>query len=232
MQWWERMNDRMKRLDMDSGELADRLGEGYDRVAKWTQGKVAEPRGDGIKRIAGALNTTEQWLRFGAPPEDLSVPDQLPAYNGSLAPGVIEIAEEEYVAIPRFNAALSAGPGAILTDEPEPLGYHMVEAQWLRAVTTAKPDRLMIVQVDGDSMEPTLSSGDWVLIDTMQRRLTREGIYALRVFDSVWVKRISLNLREKLVKVLSDNPHYENQELAETEIEAIGRAISVVARRL
>ena len=81
-------------------------------------------------------------------------------------------------------------------------------------------------------MEPTLSKGDWILIDRTQRRIDREGVYAIQVGDAAWVKRISLNLRDKVVQVISDNKVYPMQELAEEDLSIIGRAIWVVGRRI
>lgn len=37
------------------------------------------------------------------------------------------------------------------------------------------------VRIDGDSMEPTLSEGDMVLVDHQQREVTRDDIYVIRL---------------------------------------------------
>ncbi len=157
---------------------------------------------------------------------------EAPAPFKAQAFGDREVDRAEYTAIGRYDASFSAGPGSLIPDHPEPLGHHLVETQWLNALTRATPEQLAIVRVSGDSMVPTLLDGDWVLIDQSQRKLAREGIYALRVQDQAWVKRVSLNLREKLVRVISDNPVVPMQELQEEDIELIGRVISLVARRL
>ena len=88
------------------------------------------------------------------------------------------------------------------------------------------------MRVRGDSMTPTLLDGDWVLVDKAQRRVSQEGIYALRVFEDSWIKRISLNLRDRLVRIISDNPVVPMQELPEAEIDVIGRVISLVSRKM
>ena len=136
----------------------------------------------------------------------------------------------EYAAIQRYDARLSAGHGSIVDPGAEPLGLQLYEAQWLRSITNATPTDLAIVRVDGDSMYPTLNDGDWILVDRTQRRLNREGIYALQVGDACWVKRVTLNLRDKLVRVISDNPIYSAQELSEEELTCIGRVVWIVGR--
>jgi len=148
------------------------------------------------------------------------------------ANSVIELQGVEHSLIPRFDASLSAGPGSLLTDEPEPIGYHPIETQWLQGITRATPDYLAIVKVDGDSMVDTLQDGDWVLLDLTQKRASREGIYALRVGDDLWVKRLTLNLADRLITIISDNPLYPRQDLPEEELQILGRVCWVVARRI
>jgi len=124
------------------------------------------------------------------------------------------------------------GPGSLAEENPEPLGYWLIERQWLAAITRVAPDHLAIVKADGDSMQPTLLGGDWVLIDRTQTRLTREGIYAVRVGSDTWIKRISLNLREKTVRIISDNPTTPVQDVEESELSIVGKVVALVARRL
>src|SRR5690606_23982993 len=116
--------------------------------------------------------------------------------------------------------------------EAEPLGFHLFEAQWLRSVTRAAPAHLAVLRVDGDSMEDTLRDGDFVLVDRSQSRFGREGIYALAIGENAWVKRLSLNLREKLIRIISDNPAYPPQELEEQELFLIGRVVWIVGRKV
>jgi phage repressor protein C with HTH and peptisase S24 domain len=162
----------------------------------------------------------------------VSISDDVPSYSGHVTSRVVEFAQTEFTAVGRYDAAFSAGPGCLMEDDPEPLGYHLIEANWLRSVTSAAPEQLSIVRVDGDSMERTLNHGDWILVDMAKRQFSKEGIYALNVFGQTWVKRLSINISKKLIRIMSDNDKYEIQELPEHEIVIIGRVVSIVARRL
>lgn len=146
--------------------------------------------------------------------------------------GIVEISGIEYAAIGRYDARFSAGPGSIIETNPEPLGLLLAEAQWLRKISQTSPQNLAVVRVDGDSMSNTLLDGDWVLVDRTQRQISREGIYCLQVYESAWIKRISLNLREKLVRVISDNPTIPMQEISEEGLTVFGRVIGLVARAI
>lgn len=162
----------------------------------------------------------------------LPLPD-LPIVNhGDLGAGIIDIAGVEFASIGVYDARFSAGPGSIVEPGQEPEGYRLFEAQWLRALTSAAPDRLAVVRVDGDSMRETLDDGDFVLIDRSETRIGRQGIYALRVGDSCWVKRLSVSLKDRIVKVISDNPRYPEDQLQEDELELLGRVLMIVARKV
>jgi phage repressor protein C with HTH and peptisase S24 domain len=139
---------------------------------------------------------------------------------------------EAFTTVKRYDAQFSAGAGSIIDPNAEPLGLAVLETQWLRALTVARPDELAVVRVAGDSMERTLFDNDWVLMDRTQQRISREGIYALQVMDNAWIKRISLNLSAKKVRVISDNPVYPVNELDESELVILGRILSLVARRI
>ena len=170
-------------------------------------------------------------------PPSVAVPPAVKRIIGEMPPlldrpQLVELSDTEYAAIGRFDADLSAGPGSLLEADPEPMGFHLLESQWLRTVSRADPEKLAVVRVAGDSMESTLHDGDWVLVDLTKKRASREGIYALRVGADLWVKRITLDLANKRVLILSDNKHYPVQALDGGELEIIGRVVWIVARRV
>lgn len=151
---------------------------------------------------------------------------------GAMRAGIVDVAGVEFASIGVYDARFSAGPGSIVEPGQEPEGYRLFEAQWLRALTSAAPDRLAVVRVDGDSMRETLDDGDFVLIDRSETRISRQGIYALRVGESCWVKRLSVSLKDRIVKVISDNPRYPEDQLQEDELELLGRVLMIVARKV
>lgn len=182
-----------------------------------------EPDYATLTRICRVLGTTpNNLLGFDMP---------LPAHPGVTAPGLIEIGKTEFVSIARYDAALSAGPGSIIDPHAEPLGFHLVETQWLHMVTHAAPEFLALLRVTGDSMVPTLLDSDWVLIDRSQRRVTRQGIYALAVGEDAWIKRLTLDLEARKVRIISDNDRYPPQLLDEDQLHLIGRYLALVWRR-
>jgi phage repressor protein C with HTH and peptisase S24 domain len=130
------------------------------------------------------------------------------------------------VSVKRHPVSVSAGPGAVVTEE---LGkpYFAFDERWLKALTPSQPAKLSIVRVEGDSMAPTLNAGDDILVDLGDagQRL-RDGIYVLRVDDALVVKRLALNPTRRRVTVQSDNPAYPDWPgCSLDDINCIGRVI-------
>ena len=130
------------------------------------------------------------------------------------------------VSVKRHTVTVSAGPGAVVTEE---LGkpYFAFDDRWLKALTSSAPSNLSIVRVEGDSMAPTLTAGDDILVDLgdSTERL-RDGIYVLRIDDALVVKRLALNPIAKRVTVQSDNPAYPDwPDCSLDQIHVIGRVI-------
>ena len=157
------------------------------------------------RKLADYLGVSEEVL--GGPPVDRFRPGGL-------------------VNIRRHPVTVSAGPGAVVMEE---LGkpYFGFDERWLKGLTPTPADRLSIVRVEGDSMAPTLTAGDDILVDLgdSSDRL-RDGIYVLRIEDSVVVKRIALHPMGRTVTVQSDNPAYSDwPDFGIEELNCIGRVI-------
>ncbi len=130
------------------------------------------------------------------------------------------------VSIKRHPVRVSAGPGALVSEESGKPCFAFDE-RWLKALTSTRPSELSIVRVEGDSMTPTLNSGDDILVDLgdSAERL-RDGIYVIRIDDVLVVKRLALNPTGRRVTVKSDNPAYPDwPDCGLDELKPIGRVI-------
>ncbi|MHA6333912.1 S24 family peptidase [Qipengyuania sp. CAU 1752] len=130
------------------------------------------------------------------------------------------------VEIPVLDVEASAGFGAVAASETAHTRFGFDE-RWLRHLTSAKSASLSIVGVKGDSMEPTLSDGDEVLVDASDHgsRL-RDGIYVLRSDDTLVVKRIAIKPNGRQITIASDNPAYPTwHDMDRSEVHVVGRVI-------
>ncbi len=142
--------------------------------------------------------------------------------------GVIATVAERLLPIARLDIGASAGGGAVV-DREQPLYPMSFDRTWLRRLTRAPADRLSIIRVQGDSMQPTLADGDDIMIDRSDgaERL-RDGVYVLRLDDALMVKRLALNPVGGRVAVRSDNPAYPSwPDCPAEDINIIGRVVWV-----
>jgi phage repressor protein C with HTH and peptisase S24 domain len=120
----------------------------------------------------------------------------------------------------------SAGPGSYAGEE-RARPYFAFDERWLKSLTPSAASKLSIIRVEGDSMAPTLSAGDDILVDLgdATARL-RDGIYVLRADDVLVVKRLAIHPTGRRVTVQSDNPAYPDWPDCDLDaIHCIGRVI-------
>lgn len=144
----------------------------------------------------------------------------------TLARGAASIkSRTDVIMVPRLAVGASAGPGALDADDA-PLGQIGFETRWLRQLS-ANPKALSVIQVSGDSMSPTLIDGDDILVDRADgAERIRDGIYVLRVDDSLIVKRLAINPVQLSFSVRSDNPAYPDwNDVSPANIDIVGRVI-------
>lgn len=225
-----RLRERGHQLGLSQAEIARRLKISPERYGNYVRDE-REPDLAMIRKFCEALRTTPDWL-FGFGDDEHPIDAVAAPMLPDIMSNPVVIGSAEFTAVGRYDASFSAGAGSLLEEEPEPLGYHLIERSWLETVTRAAPEQLAVVRVDGDSMERTLFDNDWLLVDRTQTRFTRAGLYALAVGDMAWIKRLNLDLEARRIQIISDNTAYPMQRLPEEEIRLIGRVVSLVLRRI
>ena len=90
-----------------------------------------------------------------------------------------------------------------------------------------------MIAVDGDSMEPLLSSGDRILIDVSRQMPVPPGIFVIWDGMGLVAKRIEHVPHSDPPRVVlkSLNPEYDSYERPAEEVRVVGRA-AWVSRRL
>jgi len=193
-------------------EFANELGITQTVLSKYETGTVDIP--DELKIKISELGVNLHWLILGNGEMFLQKQletgqKHLPIYRPS------ELPEGSFI-VPMLDQRLSAGNGSYIPEADEARALVHVPAYLSRYGKNIKA-----LAVDGDSMYPTLSRGDMVVCDSCG--WSGEGIYALRMSGSGFVKRLT-KAPGKLV-IISDNPKYPTREEPEEsqDIQIIGR---------
>jgi phage repressor protein C with HTH and peptisase S24 domain len=140
------------------------------------------------------------------------------SYDGSLrAPD-----RSDWIEVPRLDLDASAGAGAVLRAGESAFDTFRFSRRWL-AEQGLDGAQLSAITVAGDSMEPLLNDGDEILVDRSPRPF-RDGIYVVRLGDTLLVKRVARAGAGRLA-LLSQNLAYPPLEVAAEEVTIIGRVV-------
>jgi phage repressor protein C with HTH and peptisase S24 domain len=197
---------------------------------------IQERRDDyaGLSRLIGRNPAyVQQFIKRGVPKKlaendraklarYFDIDEQLlggPARESAMSP-------TDLVPIPRYRVSAAAGHGSIL-DREDKVAEVGFSARWLEKLSSAKARDLSIIQVEGDSMSPTLSHGDHIMVDrSAARRKLTDGIYVLRRDDALLVKRVALHPVRATITIASDNPAYASwTDCRPDEVDIIGRVV-------
>lgn len=185
-------------------------------IANYTSER-SELKASALVRLAEACDVSLDWLATGTPPVHRL--DRLAQFEADAGEAVVPLPTrmaadlgDEYVLVPRYDVRASAGGGAVVHSE-QVVDHLAFKAEWVRNRLGINPVHLLLLEAVGDSMEPTISDGDLLLVSTHEPRIRDNAIYALNVAGDLMVKRVQKRLDGTLV-VSSDNPRYRPEEVA------------------
>lgn len=201
----ERLNQAMTASGMSQGALAKASGVAQPTIWRLASGNA---RGSTkIVEIANALGVRSEWLSTGVGP--MRSDGQQP---------VIPVAENttpDVFRVDVLDLTVSAGPGSFMISEFVEV-LHAIEFTTEHARSlfgNRTDDDVKVMTVDGDSMCPTIQSGDRLFFDVSVRNFKVDGVYAFVFGQHFHVKR--LQMQGLQLAVLSDNPAYKDWYITE-----------------
>ena len=173
--------------------LAEQVGVSQQAIAKVVNGETKSPKN--ILEIATALGVDPHWLKTGEGEPDSDFVRVVNLHDPAAANTVrVEILDIE----------ASAGNGTFLTRAEQGLLAQEFDLDFFRRQfgrTDAK--NLKIIAVKGDSMAPTLESGDLLYVDVAENYFSADGLYVFTFDDHTFIKRLQKRGRE--MWAMSDN---------------------------
>lgn len=141
---------------------------------------------------------------------------------------------KEWSELPVFDVHAAAGAGNLVHSEYA-IDKLMIPTSLL-AEFGLSDKTSSIIYVDGDSMEPTLSHGDRLLVDIreLQHPVTN-GVYVIRIDDSVYVKRLRWDIANGVYNIISDNPIYSVFQVDHNNgrnFKIIGKAVAPLFKKI
>jgi phage repressor protein C with HTH and peptisase S24 domain len=131
--------------------------------------------------------------------------------------------EFSFKKIPKVRARICAGNGSFETDGVIQ-GYYSFRVDWLKRKGSA--EKMVLMDIFGNSMEPEIKDGDTVLVDQSQKNVLAGAMYAVGIEDTIMVKRIEK--RPSQLVLLSNHKDYEPIFLAADDagnVRIIGKVV-------
>ncbi len=202
-----RLKLEMKKQGLNSSELARRADLLTSFLYDIIRGKSSNPSTIKLARVADALGISLSYLVRGE--------EETPSHQDSQASG------NEYLYVPWLEIS---GNGNTARAEAEPYSF---QKEWIASHFDSDMEDLRVLDIDGDSMEPTLLNHDIVLVDTGRKVPSPAGIFIL--FDGLGfvAKRLEYvsELKTPHIRGISDNQHYSTYECSLSEATIMGRVV-------
>jgi len=209
---------------LSQAALAREVGIGQSTIVRLEAGGTRNPRE--VIAISRALNCSPEYL--------LGESDQRGGMLNGEADGrsgqaILErAADSDVVELEEID--LRYGLGGTYVDGPIVAERRQFSRAWLRQFTVTPPEHLFWATGDGESMEPTIRSGEVILIDRSQHTpRMADGIWAIAWGDIGMIKRLR-PMPDGSLKILSDNPAVPPDTAVDGEVHIIGRVIAVMRR--
>ena len=190
----ERLTSIMSEKGLSQAELARMTGLKQPSVFKIVSGQTLNPKN--IVEIATALGVDVNWLKTGEGEAEMTPPIRIVESHTPM--------KENTVRIEILDIEASAGNGVFLTRAEQGLLAQEFDLDFFREKFGRKDGKnLRIIHVKGDSMEPTLESGDLLYVDVAENYFSADGLYVFTFDDHLFIKRLQKRGRE--MWVISDN---------------------------
>ncbi|PIE02255.1 MAG: hypothetical protein CSA81_07760 [Acidobacteria bacterium] len=201
--------DRLREITEGYGSsraFARMLGVSDTAVGRWLKG--GDVTLSNLNNISEKCGVEVKWLATGEGPK----------FSGADVFGAFSL-------IPRYDVRASAGFGEEVTEEDivEEVPFN---TSWLHG-RYLQPNKLAMIQVSGDSMEPTLENRDFILFDKSDQNLRDGMLYVLNLNGTLLVKRL-LTMFDGSVVIRSDNSAYADQQVTPehaSRLAVLGRVV-------
>ncbi|MGB5955404.1 LexA family transcriptional regulator [Pseudomonas sp.] len=218
MNYSQRLKAARKHAKLTQAELSKAVGITQASISDLERGKSASSTfSASIARICGVsalwLETGEGSMvvdgtgSAGSPPHDPAASETV-NIEGLPAPLAQKIKSyRNLVDVPRYDVEGSMGPGSEPPDINMVVEHMSLDANWVRQnLTYTKLENLKLISGRGDSMAPTIRSGDAVLVDAGVTSVEDDAIYFFLMRGKLQIKRIQRGLDG--LTIISDNGQY------------------------
>jgi phage repressor protein C with HTH and peptisase S24 domain len=207
----ETIGDRIREVRgrMSRDSFADLFGLKKGSIQRYELHGAAPP-GDFITSLCESYKLNANWLLFGEGNKNKFSAEKN-TYHSDIC------------AVPMVSAILSAGDGSFVESENID-GYYYFKKEWvIRVSSNIKNCYLMMVY--GGSMEDTIKNRDVVMIDVGKKKIIDGEIFALRIHDTVMIKRLLFRGSSRVLIVSDNKAEYPPYEESLADVNVLGQLV-------
>jgi phage repressor protein C with HTH and peptisase S24 domain len=192
-----------------------------------TYGRPSFIEGDILRQAAAYLGESEEALSASSGAMRDSAPTTEYDPSSYRTPAGRKAGDGSLVVLPCYNLAHKLAD-TNWRDEKFQTQHLAVSRQMLRLITTTAPEHLILLKIHNDAMAPTLSKGDYAILDCSHAVAGEDGIYAILHESNLLIKRLTIDPIRKQVTLSRDNTAYPSiREYSLIDIPVAGRVIWV-----
>lgn len=190
MNFGDRLVKARENLGFNQANFSEKIDLAAQSLARYEKNKV-NPSMEFIAKLTDMFNINSNWLLTG---------------KGEMFISNDTTKNSDNYFIDLLNVRAGAGEG-IYNYVIETVDTISLDKSFFR--TPINTNKIKGIQVDGDSMEPTLRDGDYVLIDE-NINFGINGIYAIQYGGQILIKRLQFKM-DGTILIISDNDKYDKE---------------------
>lgn len=200
---------------------ADEIGVSFGLLGHYINGRRS-PSYKFLQKFYKAFNIDNlEQKRIMELVEIDKLPSEMKTLKNQLESNTRPLTEDDFIEMP-VRAKASAGNGYINFEET-------LYTKLIRRGNFCQD--CYLIEVAGNSMEPLIADGAFVIVDPHQTEYIANKIYVVKIGEETFVKRILIKEEAQVMILKSINPDYDDVYIAGKELENVkllGRAIKFV----
>lgn len=167
---------------------------------RWAELHPTEPRPTDVAVALGITTATyNNWKNRGIPAEELMRAGRAVGLSVEQLTGAAVMTNlhlgawhGETMVIPRFAATGSMGDGAALAEYDQVIDHISLTREWVQTnISFSRAENLAIIAGLGNSMAPTFSDGDLMLVDRGVKEVRIDAVYVFAHENHLYIKTLS-----------------------------------------
>jgi len=222
MTWHNRLTQAREAKGIKKSAFATLVGVKPSSVTDWENGDTKMIVGANLMRVCSVLEISPDWLIDGIGDMEGAASPSIP---GAMPVVISDENDDNFYHIPLVKFRISAGVTGFQTEPDGNDETFVVSKAWARN-KGFHYELLVAIRVKGQSMEPTLYEGDIVVINTGDRKMVDNAVFAMNYDGESVVKRMSRDAGEWwLMSDNVDQKRYYRRMCRNSECIVIGRVV-------